>query len=59
MIKTNLNSLAEDYSTLNNTELNNVSGGWWQIVAAYLGYQAFEHSDQIVAGWEKAGNKRL
>jgi len=45
---------------LSEQELSQISGGIWPlVVAGYLGYQAFEHSDQIVAGWNHAGKKHL
>lgn len=47
-------------NTLSEQELATVSGGIWPaVVGAYLGYQAFEHSDQIVAGWKHAGKRHL
>lgn len=45
---------------LSEQELAQVSGGFWPIaLGAYLGYQAFEHSDQIGAGWKHAGKGHL
>lgn len=49
-----------NFKKLNEQELSQIEGGFWPaVVGAYLGYQAFEHFDQIKEGWNNAGHKHL